>query len=180
MRRDPNLNVPNFLTMVRFALIPVYFVVFFSDLPGRTFWALGIILLAGITDVVDGYIARRTKQVTQLGIMLDPLADKLMMIAVFLSLLFSGLISVWAAVAIFFRDVAMIICSAIFHFRGKKTVPANVFGKLTTFLFYITLFMLMFSLPYAQELLWVVIVLSYITSLIYLFELRKINNGRMV
>jgi len=165
--------------MARFALIPVYLFVFFSDLPGRMVWALGIILLAGITDVVDGYLARRTKQITQLGIMLDPLADKLMMIAVFLSLLFSGKISVWAAIAIFFRDLAMILSSAFFHFRGKKTVPANMLGKLTTFLYYITLFLLMFSLPYAHHFLWSVIVLSYLTSLIYLLELRALN-GRIM
>ncbi|TCS95619.1 CDP-alcohol phosphatidyltransferase family protein [Hazenella coriacea] len=169
------MNLPNLLTLVRFALIPVYFVVFFSELPGNMLWALGIVLLAGITDVVDGYLARRNHQITQLGIMLDPLADKLMMLSVFLSLLISGKISIWAAAAIFFRDAAMIVCSAIFHFSGRKTVPANILGKLTTFLFYIALFMIMLSYPMAETFLWVVIVLSYITTLIYMLQLKTIN-----
>ncbi|WP_124728467.1 CDP-alcohol phosphatidyltransferase family protein [Staphylospora marina] len=169
------MNLPNFLTMVRFLLIPVYLMVFFSDLSGRMYWALGILLLAGLTDVVDGYLARRNKQVTQLGIMLDPLADKLMMIAVFLSLLFSGKISVGAAVAILFRDLAMIVCSAFFHLRGKKTVPANLMGKMTTFLFYVVLVMLMFGLPHAGVLLWGVIALSYVTTIIYMFQFRAVN-----
>jgi cardiolipin synthase len=173
------MNLPNLLTMFRFLLIPVYLVVFFSELPGRMYWALGIILLAGLTDVVDGYLARRNKQVTQLGIMLDPLADKLMMIAVFLSLLISGKISFWAAAAILFRDLAMILCSAVFHLRGKKTVPANILGKLTTAMFYLALFLLMFSQPKAEVFLWSVIVLSYVTSFIYMLQLRTVNERLM-
>ncbi|MBA4495981.1 CDP-diacylglycerol--glycerol-3-phosphate 3-phosphatidyltransferase [Paenactinomyces guangxiensis] len=179
------MNLPNLLTMVRLALIPVYLVVFFSDQPMRMYWALGIILLAGLTDVVDGYLARRNQQITQLGIMLDPLADKLMMIAVFLSLLISGKISFWAAVAIFFRDMTMILCSVIFHFRGKKTVPANMLGKLTTVLFYIALLLLMISSPgdsmweIAQVFLWSVIALSYLTSIVYMFQLKMVNERFM-
>lgn len=168
------MNLPNLLTVVRFFLIPTYLAVYFSDMAGRIYWALGIILLAGLTDVVDGYLARKTKQITQLGIMLDPLADKLMMLAVFLSLLISGKISYAAALAIFLRDAGMILYSAIFHLQGKKTLPANFFGKLTTFLFYLALFMLMFNYVHAQVFLWSVIVLSYFTSLIYLIQLRRV------
>ncbi|SEM79235.1 CDP-alcohol phosphatidyltransferase family protein [Lihuaxuella thermophila] len=173
------MNLPNLLTMIRFALIPLYLFVYFSEMPGRIYWALGIVLFAGMTDVVDGYLARRNKQVTQLGIMLDPLADKLMMIAVFLSLLISGKIGYWAAAAIFFRDLTMILCSAFFHFRGKKTVPANVLGKMTTVLFYVALVLLMFDSAYAQNFLWAVIVLSYITSFVYMLQLKTVNEELM-
>ncbi|MBA4602983.1 CDP-alcohol phosphatidyltransferase family protein [Thermoactinomyces mirandus] len=173
------MNLPNFLTLIRFILIPAYLVVFFSDMPWHVHWAFGIILLAGLTDVIDGYLARRMRQITQLGIMLDPLADKLMMLSVFLSLLISGKIGIWAAFVIFFRDVTMILCSMIFHLRGKKTVPANIFGKLTTFLFYIALFLLMFNFSIAQTFLWSVIALSYLTSLIYMVQLKAINQQAM-
>jgi cardiolipin synthase (CMP-forming) len=169
------VNVPNLLTLFRFVLIPLYLLLFFSDLPNRMYWAFGVILLAGLTDVVDGYLARRNRQVTQLGIMLDPLADKLMMLSVFLSLLISERISIWAGVAIVLRDVGMIIGSAFFHIRGKRTVPANALGKLTTFLFYVALFLLLFRLPFAQTFLWGVIALSFLTTLIYLFQFKMIN-----
>lgn len=169
------MNVPNLLTLFRFVLIPLYLLLFFSDLPNRMYWAFGVILLAGLTDVVDGYLARRNRQVTQLGIMLDPLADKLMMLSVFLSLLISERISIWAGVAIVLRDVGMIIGSAFFHIRGKRTVPANALGKLTTFLFYVALFLLLFRLPFAQTFLWGVIALSFLTTLIYLFQFKMIN-----
>lgn len=170
------MNLPNLLTLLRFVLVPIYFIVFFSEVPGRIYWALGIVLFAGLTDVVDGYLARRNGQVTQLGVMLDPLADKCMMLAVFLSLLLSMKINIWAAIAIFFRELVMIICSAIFHFRGKKTVPANIFGKMTTVLFYITLVFLMLDLEMAQLLLWIVIGLSYFASFIYFFQFKTLNH----
>ena len=123
------MNLPNALTLIRFFFIPLYLFLYFSEIPGRIYWAFGVLLLAGLTDVIDGYLARRNKQVTQLGIMLDPLADKLMMLAVFLSLLISQRISLWAALAIFARDLGMIFGSALFHFRGKKTVPAKSVGQ---------------------------------------------------
>ncbi len=71
------MNLPNTLTLLRFFFIPLYLFLYFSEIPGRIYWAFGVLLLAGLTDVIDGYLARRNKQVTQLGIMLDPLADKL-------------------------------------------------------------------------------------------------------
>ncbi|MFC4077391.1 CDP-alcohol phosphatidyltransferase family protein [Salinithrix halophila] len=173
------MNLPNLLTLFRFTLIPVYLGLFFSDLSDRMAWAFGVLLLAGLTDVVDGYLARRHSQVTQLGVMLDPLADKLMMLAVFLSLLISQKISLTAAAAIFIRDLGMIIASAFFHFRGKLTVPANIMGKLTTILYYIALFLLMFGHSFGEEFLWGVILFSFATSFIYLFQFKLLNQRLM-
>lgn len=169
------MNLPNLLTLFRFVLIPVYLFVFFSEITGQIYWAIGIVLFAGLTDVIDGYLARRNDQVTQLGIMLDPLADKCMMLAVFLSLLLSWKISIWAAFAIFLRELVMIIGSAFFHFQGKKTVPANILGKITTFLFYLTLILLMLDIPKAKFLLWGVITLSYVASVIYFLQFQVLN-----
>ncbi|MDR6225540.1 CDP-alcohol phosphatidyltransferase family protein [Desmospora profundinema] len=173
------MNVPNMITLFRFTLIPLYLLLFFSDIPNRMIWAFGVLLLAGLTDVIDGYLARRNHQVTQLGSMLDPLADKLMMLAVFLSLLLTQRIGLAAAVAIFSRDLGMIIASAFFHFRGKTTVPANVMGKLTTVMYYVALSLLMFDQPGAEQFLWGVIGFSFITSFIYLFQFRLLNQKLM-
>lgn len=134
-----------------------------------------VLLLAGLTDVLDGYIARRRHLVTQLGSMLDPLADKSMMITVILSLVFSDMISWEAAIAMFLRDAGMIVGSAIFHFRGKQTVPANAMGKLTTVLYYIAILLIVFQLPYAHLYLWFVIIVSFLTSLIYIFQFNLLN-----
>ncbi|WP_210023615.1 MULTISPECIES: CDP-alcohol phosphatidyltransferase family protein [unclassified Paenibacillus] len=165
-------NLPNILTLCRFLLIPVYLIVFGA---GNMKLAFFVLLLAGLTDVLDGYIARKSKLVTPLGSMLDPLADKSMMIAVILSLVFSQMISWQAAAAMFLRDAGMIIGSVVFHFRGKKTVPANALGKLTTVLYYVAILMIVFQLPYAHAYLWFVIIVSLITSLMYIIQFYLLN-----
>ncbi|MBW7455242.1 CDP-alcohol phosphatidyltransferase family protein [Paenibacillus sepulcri] len=166
------MNLPNMLTMLRFILIPVYVFIFAA---GHMITAFFIMVAAGLTDILDGYLARRNNQVTNLGSMLDPLADKTMMITVILSLLFTGLISWSAGAAIFIRDLGMIIGSAFFHFRGKKTVPANWMGKLTTVLYYVAIMFIFFELSYATAYLWAVIIFSFITSFIYIFLFVALN-----
>ncbi|MCD1260869.1 CDP-alcohol phosphatidyltransferase family protein [Paenibacillus athensensis] len=160
------------LTISRFILIPVYSVVFFY---GYIKVAFLVLLLAGLTDILDGYIARRRGQVTVVGSMLDPLADKAMMIVVILSLLLSHMIPWQAAAAIFARDAGMIAGSAFFHFRGKLTVPANMLGKLTTVLFYIAILLIVFKAPLALPYLWGVIGISMIATLIYIVQFAILN-----
>ena len=167
------MNLPNALTISRFLLIPVYIVVFAYSYLKIAFL---VVIIAGLTDILDGYIARTKGLVTQLGIMLDPLADKLMMITVFVSLLYSGFIPWEAAFAMFVRDLAMIIGSAYFHFRGKITVPANMMGKMTTVLYYLAVLLIIFKVDMAIYCLWFVILFSFVTSFIYVLKFRVINN----
>lgn len=164
--------LPNILTAIRFSLIPSYAILFFFN---ERYTAFGIWLLAGVTDILDGYIARKYNAVTNVGRMLDPLADKLMMLTVMVSLLWAGDLPWVAAGVIFARDVGMIICSAFFHFKGKKTVPANWMGKLTTILFYMAIFFVYFQWAYALPFLWVVILFSFITSWMYAVLLLELN-----
>jgi cardiolipin synthase len=171
-RGEKKLNVPNALTVARFFLIPLYLYIF---LEGHTGTAFLVLVLAGATDVLDGYLARRKKQITALGSMLDPLADKSMMLTVVLSFLYMQMIHWPEAIAMFIRDGGMIIGSAIFHFRGKKTVPANTMGKLTTVLYYLAIPLIMFELRYALFYLWIVIVFSFITSFIYILKIKQLN-----
>jgi cardiolipin synthase len=166
------LNAPNLLTICRFFLIPLFVVVFFTGHVKTAFW---ILLLAGATDVLDGYLARSRGQITEMGSMLDPLADKMMMIAVILSLLISGMIPWLAAVAMFVRDTGMIVGSAFFHFRGKKTVPANAMGKLTTVLYYLAVLFIVYQFDFAITYLWFVIAFSFITTVIYIVQFKSIN-----
>lgn len=117
--------------------------------------------------------------VTKTGEMLDPLADKSMMIVVIISLVVRGYIPWYAAVPIFIRDAGMIIGSAIFHFRGKRTVPANTMGKLTTVLYYLAVLFIVFRFDFAIMYLWFVIVFSFVTSAIYIMKFRKLNQQEL-
>lgn len=85
------MNIPNFLTLVRFLLIPLFVYTFFYVPEGNTYAAV-IFILSGITDILDGYIARHYNQVTKIGTLLDPLADKLMILTVLTSLWIKDLI----------------------------------------------------------------------------------------
>jgi cardiolipin synthase len=166
------VNLPNLLTLGRFGLIPIY-VVFFTTNQLKT--AFLIVVLAGVTDVLDGYLARKRGQITQVGAMLDPLADKCMMLTVIISLLVSGMIPWMVAVAMFIRDAGMIIGSAFFHFRGKQTVPANSLGKLTTVLYYFAFLFIFFDFSFAIAYLWFVVGVSFVTSIIYIILFLALN-----
>ena len=128
-----------------------------------------------MTDFLDGYIARRSGQVTVAGSMLDPLADKLMMLSIVLALLIKNAIP-WTAFAIMaFRELAMIIGSAIYHFRGLKTVPAHLFGKATTILYYAAVLLMFLEVPGGVAVLWCGITLSFVASVIYFIKFKNLN-----
>ena len=169
------MNLPNLLTMFRFGLIPVYLLVFFSGSPYAMQLALLVLALAGATDILDGYLARKYTWITDLGTMLDPLADKLMMVSVIVSFVIDGRISWLAAGLLILRDLGMIFVSIFFVTRGKKTVPATVWGKSTTVLYYVVLAALMFDWPIANALVWIMILLAFVTALTYLRQFRQIN-----
>lgn len=161
-------HLPNVLTVFRLLLVPVYFFAFFSPAPYALFWALGIFLLAGLTDMLDGYLARKYQSVTKLGIILDPLADKLMMLSVVFSLVWAGFIDWWLALLVFLRDVGMIVGGAIWAGSGRDPIPADRWGKTTTVFFYVAIVLVMMHVPYSRYFLAAVIVLAFITSLNYL------------
>ncbi|MWC27215.1 CDP-alcohol phosphatidyltransferase family protein [Paenibacillus sp. MMS18-CY102] len=171
------MNLPNLLTISRFMLIPVYIVVFAGG--ERMLPAFAVIVAAGITDVLDGYIARKRGQITAIGAMLDPLADKLMLLTVILSLLATGHIPIAAAILMFIRDIGMIAGSAVFHFSGRKTVPANWMGKLTTVLYYAAILFIFIEASFAQVYLWGVVVFSCVTSIMYMIQIFAINRDQV-
>ncbi len=168
------MNVPNMLTSSRFVLIPLFLALYLNDQPIA---ALCTLLVAGITDFLDGFIARRSGQVTVTGSMLDPLADKLMMLSVILALLIKSALPLLAFIVMAFRELVMIIASAIYHFRGLKTVPANLFGKATTVLYYVAITLMFLDQPGGVTVLWCGIALSFVASVIYFMKFKSLNRA---
>jgi cardiolipin synthase len=138
------MNVPNLLTLFRLFLIPVFIIVFFSSLSNSLLWGTLIFLLAGFTDILDGYIARKYKIVTKWGTAMDPLADKLMLLVVLSCLVIKQYIPLWILIVVATKDILMII-SATFLYREGSVISANKFGKLSTLLFYISILTLTFD-----------------------------------
>lgn len=123
-----SLNLPNFLTLVRILLIPVFVVIFLAPTPDRSLIAAVIFTVAAVTDLLDGYIARRTGQVTKLGKLLDPLADKLLVLSALILLVNIDRVSAVVALLIIARELAVTGIRAIA--AGERLIiAAEVTGK---------------------------------------------------
>ncbi|KAB3529876.1 CDP-diacylglycerol--glycerol-3-phosphate 3-phosphatidyltransferase [Alkaliphilus serpentinus] len=148
------MNIPNLLTILRFALIPVFILVFFSSSPNSTLYALIIFLVAGITDVLDGYIARKYNLVTKWGQAMDPLADKLMQMTVLISFTIKKFIPTWITFVVGIKETLMVAGGLfLYHRMGKVVIPANRYGKQATVLFYFAITWLVFDLPLATTII---------------------------
>jgi CDP-diacylglycerol--glycerol-3-phosphate 3-phosphatidyltransferase len=129
------LNLPNALTVTRIFLVPLLVVVLLTKFEGRQIFgvrkelvAAAIFGLASLTDWLDGYLARRRKQVTVLGQMMDPIADKLLTSAAFISLIQMGLAPAWMVAVIIGREFAVTTLRSIAYARGT-VIPASPLGK---------------------------------------------------
>lgn len=125
------LNLPNLLTLFRILLVPLLVVALLTKFEGKEYVALGVFLLAAVTDVLDGWVARRQRKITRLGKLLDPAADKILMSAAFISLVELGVAPAWMVVLIVAREFAV---SALRSFAASDDVviAAGVSGKVKT------------------------------------------------
>ncbi|MCK4260019.1 MAG: CDP-alcohol phosphatidyltransferase family protein [Halanaerobiales bacterium] len=130
------MNFANILTTTRIFFIPVFLFFFFADFHHHFAWAGGIFLCSGITDFFDGYIARTWNLTSKLGRLLDPLADKLSMIAAFGSLAIGKILPLWVISIILIREVVILSGSIIVYFTGNDIIFPSRFGKLATFCLY--------------------------------------------
>lgn len=127
--------LPNILTLTRLLMVPFVPYVFFNLNNGRIF-ALLIFLTAGVTDFLDGFIARKYKVISNIGIALDPLADKLMLLTVLICLYISSDIPFIILIIMLLKEFTLISFGILLYFKKEKTtIPANIFGKVATFLF---------------------------------------------
>ena len=131
------MNVPNTLSLLRLAMVPIFAVVFFQPFPEARYWAAFVYALAFVTDGLDGWIARHFNQITRLGRILDPLADKLMTFTVIICITAVGIIPVWAVVVFFLKEGAMCLGAMSMLHKIDDVMPANWLGKISTFLFFL-------------------------------------------
>ena len=126
------MNLPNALTLFRLVAVGGFAVLF---LQGHLFWAGVCYLLGVISDILDGYVARRTNQVTKVGQVLDPLADKVALATAVLCLWIRGYLLGELVIVVVVREIVMISVGTYAYFRKEWVLPANKWGKLSTVLF---------------------------------------------
>lgn len=165
-------NLPNALTIFRILLVPLLVVVLLTRFDGSEFWGLGIFLLGALTDLADGMIARRTKTVTVAGTLLDPIADKLLMSAAFISLVELGLAPAWMVVVMIGRDFAVSGLRQVAQDRGV-IIAASRWGKFKTLsqIVAISLLIISYQLGHWARLgkvaLWIALALTVLSLVTY-------------
>ncbi|MGN1423502.1 MAG: CDP-alcohol phosphatidyltransferase family protein [Oscillospiraceae bacterium] len=183
-------KIPNLLSLLRIALIPVFVVVFLWE-NGEIRYSLdigeeangyviaaAIVVLSGLTDAADGFIARRFNMITDLGKVLDPFADKLTQAAVVVCLFFRYK-EIWELIAallllIVVKEIAMLVMGVVFLKKGQDLGGAKWFGKLATIVFYVLVIILL-GAPYVSILAAFVMisVMIVFTSLAFALYLRE-------
>jgi CDP-diacylglycerol---glycerol-3-phosphate 3-phosphatidyltransferase len=123
-----SLNLPNLLTLLRILLIPVFIILFVHPTPDQSLAAAIVFTVAAMTDMLDGYIARRTGQITKLGKLLDPIADKLLVLSALILLMNVDRVSALVVLLIIAREVAVTGIRAIAAGEGM-IIPAEATGK---------------------------------------------------
>jgi cardiolipin synthase (CMP-forming) len=124
------LNIPNVLSFLRIALVPVFLWLLLEEMFVS---AITVLAIAGLTDFLDGYLARKLNQTTKLGKMLDPVADRLYIFATLLALSATGYVPWWLAGLVILRDLLMLISLPVLASVGHRSLPVHYLGKASTF-----------------------------------------------
>jgi CDP-diacylglycerol--glycerol-3-phosphate 3-phosphatidyltransferase len=169
------LNLPNALTVLRILAVPVLVVALVDETPNGDTIAAIVFALAAFTDGLDGYIARRREQVTTFGKLMDPLADKLLIVAALVSLVSLNRIAAWVAMVIIARELAVTGLRALAADRGV-VIAASWIGKLKTLLQVVAIFALILLDPipvWADVLLYVAVAVTVISGADYFFGVHQ-------
>jgi len=124
-------TVPNLLSMTRLAGVPLFLWLVLG--PEEDLWALGLLMISGVTDFLDGYLARKLDQRSTLGELLDPIADRLYILAVVIGLALRDIVPWWLAVVLPLRDVLLWGLVPFLRTRGYSALPVHFIGKAATF-----------------------------------------------
>ena len=171
------------LSVFRILLIPVYVILFLCYFPERLYLSGAVFLIAGLTDVLDGYLARRNNWVSNVGKLLDPLADKLIEVAalVLLATKWGGAFIGLAIVAIL-KELLMILAAYVIVTKVKIYVMSMWFGKLTTLILYLEVLIVSFfqTTPGLRDLMSVIVIVSmFATFVLYYISYRRSINAAL-
>ncbi|MBI4477007.1 MAG: CDP-diacylglycerol--glycerol-3-phosphate 3-phosphatidyltransferase [Acidobacteria bacterium] len=186
------MNLPNLLTLSRIFLIPLLVVVLLTKFEGRLIFGVrkelvgaAIFGLASLTDWLDGFLARRRKQITPLGQLIDPLADKLLVSAALISLVQMGLAPAWMVAVIIGREFAVTGLRSLAYSRGVA-MPARPLGKVKMVMQVIAIILLILGRDHLQGFfvlgqiaLWLVLVASVVSGVDYYRRFTRLSNPKV-
>jgi cardiolipin synthase len=164
---DKIMTVPNALTLVRFLLVAVMALFFLN---GNPVMAMVIYLLAAATDLLDGYIARRFHQISNVGKVMDPIADKTMTVTALICMLIKGYLTVGILAVIITKEALMIIGGILIYMVFKKVVVANLFGKISAAAYFLAImlfFLHKYVTPYDSYFMYLAVAMNVVSMVQY-------------
>ena len=167
-------NIPNILTMLRMAAVPVFVVFMLKD---QLSIAVTIFILAELTDVLDGFIARKYNLITPFGKIADPLADKLMQLAALFMFSLKDMIPKIIPWLVFCKELFMLV-SGIYLIRKKFDMSSKWFGKLTSVILFVTIMLVFFDVPrqITDVMLWLCVCMAIFAALMYVRNYYRNKN----
>ena len=172
------MNLPNGISLLRILLIPLLIFLLLSDMPRGNYYAAGIFAIVAASDALDGYLARKLKKISKLGKLLDPLADKLLVISALFCLLELDAISIFPLLIIVARDLTVDGLRAVAG-AGGKIIAADMPGKVKTAVLDIAVIMLILNISGGNYVLWAGVVLSVLSGANYFAGNWKLLSGRI-
>jgi CDP-diacylglycerol--glycerol-3-phosphate 3-phosphatidyltransferase len=169
------LNLPNILTVLRIMLVPVLVVALLGNTPAGDVLAAIVFALASLTDFIDGYLARARDSITTFGKLMDPLADKLLVVAALISLVSLHRLAAWVAMVIITRELAVTVLR-MGATQAGVVMPASMFGKIKTCLQIAAILAIIavHGKPvWVATLLYVAVAVTVLSGLDYFFGLRR-------
>jgi len=175
--------IPNILSVIRILMVPLFIYLFFYYYERQIYLSLYVFLLAGITDIADGYLARKCNWITNAGKLLDPLADKMMQCAVLVCFALKNFIPWWIAAMYMGKELFMICGALIVLKKIKVTVKSNWYGKCMTAVFYAIAFAVFIIKLFALTMSGIVyfilfasaLILAMGTTALYIIDTLRIN-----
>ncbi len=173
------MNIPNQLTMGRIIMIPIFIVVYML---GYNYWAAGIFIAAAATDALDGYLARKWNLVSNFGKIMDPLADKLLVMAALVCMVETGVVFGWMVIVILGREFLISGFRAVAAAQGI-VIAAGMTGKIKTILQMVAIpllllenwpFSIFTTVPVDQIVLWAAVVMTIVSGAEYIIKNIKV------
>ncbi len=169
------MNLPNMLTTARMAMIPIYLIAQMIGSGRSAIFAAAIFLLASCTDFLDGYLARKNNLVTNYGKIMDPLADKLLVLTALIALCVQNKVAIWVVIIILARELGITSLRAVASSEGI-VIAAGPWGKFKTVTQMVAIFLLILEWPFGTALIYIAVLLTIVSAVDYLVKFsRKIS-----
>ena len=171
-----SMNLPNKLTCMRMALIPVFLLFFYAPFAAGRYLSLAVFILASLTDTADGYIARRDGLVTDFGKFMDPLADKLLVCSALIALVDTGEIAAWVVILIIAREFVISGFRLIAADKGV-VIAAGMWGKVKTVVQMVLVIALLLGIPALDGFVKILTAAAVILTIVSLIDYIRKNRA---